>query len=132
MTERQTVVLDRLDPQVVGRLSPNGRSQSHWPRTNARNRVMAAFYAAAVAQGLERPCGPVRVTFRWIVPTRARRDLDNLAANGVVKACLDVLSHEDLGWLPDDSSEHVREVRTELEYEKGRRALVVVIEEVRA
>lgn len=130
MTERQTVVLDRLDPQVVGRLSPNGRSQSHWPRTNARNRVMAAFYAAAVAQGLERPCGPVRVTFRWIVPTKARRDLDNLASNGVVKGCLDSLVRG--GWLPDDSSEHVREVRTEMAYEKGRRSLVVVIEEVRA
>lgn len=124
----QTVVLERLDPSLVRALSANGRSQSHWPKTNARNRVMAGFYGAARAQGLKPPAWPVAVRFRWIVPTRGRRDLDNLASNGIQKAVLDSLVKG--GWLPDDSSEHITAVLTEMEYQKGRRALVIEIESV--
>jgi Holliday junction resolvase RusA-like endonuclease len=122
----QRLVLDPLDPKLVQRLSANGRSQSHWPRTNARNDVMARVIYQALYQQLPKFATPVTVLFRWVVPTRGRRDLDNLASNGIVKATLDSLVEGK--WLPDDSSQWVREVRTEMVYERGRRALEVEIE----
>lgn len=128
MVVAQRITLDQLDPTLVRRLSPNGRNQSHWPRTKARERVMAMVYGAARSQGLRRPEGPVTVTFWWVMPTRRRFDVDNLASNGIVKASLDALVRG--GWLPDDSSEHVRAVNTEWTYERGRRALVIEIKEV--
>lgn len=124
----QTLVLNQLDPRLVTQLSANGRSQSHWPRTNARNRVLAMVAATAQHQRLLPPRGPVVVTFRWIVPDRKRRDLDNLASSGICKAALDSLVKGK--WLVDDSPAYVAEVRTELAYEKGRRALEIRLEEV--
>lgn len=89
---------------------------------------MTMVWAAAVVHGW-RPCTtPVVATFRWIVPTKARRDLDNLASNGIVKAALDQFVKSE--YLTDDSSKHVVEVRTEMAYEKGRRALEITLTEV--
>lgn len=127
----QTLLLERLDPSLVRRLSSNGsRGKNHWPTTNARNRVMTSVYTLARKAGWQRFTAPVVVTFRWIVPDRRARDIDNLAGNGIVKATLDALKDTDKrqGWIVDDSSKYVVEVRTELEYEKGRRALVVTLE----
>lgn len=123
---RQTLVWEQLDPTLVRVLSANGRSQSHWPKTNARNRVMASVYGLARSAGWAPFTVPVVVTFRWIVPTRRRMDVDNLASSGIVKATLDSLVRG--GWLVDDSSAYVTAVHTEMAYEKGRRALIVTLE----
>jgi Holliday junction resolvase RusA-like endonuclease len=66
------------------------------------------------------------MTFRFIRPTRGRIDIDNLST-GVTKAVLDSLVRG--GWLVDDDSTHVVAVTAEAVYERGRRALVVVMEE---
>lgn len=124
-TGPQALILDPLDPKQVARLSANSRAQSHWPRTNAKNAVKHRVFNEAVIQRLRRIVEPVTVTFRWIVPTRGRRDIDNLASNGIVKAALDALVEG--AWLPDDSSHWVRAVNTEMVYEKGRRALEITI-----
>lgn len=116
-----------LPAWAVKRLSPNGRAQSHWPRTHARTWIMDYTDYVAKAARLPRFDRPVRVIFRWVVPTRARRDIDNLAGNGCIKGVLDALVKG--GHLADDSSEHVVGVATELEYQKGRRCVVVLIEE---
>lgn len=130
MATTQTLVLERLDPSLVRQLSANGRAQSHWPKTNARNRVMTTVYTLALRAGWVRFTEPVTATFRWIVPDRRARDLDNLASNGIVKAALDALkdSKDRQGWIVDDSSKYVTEVRTEMAYEKGRRALEITLE----
>lgn len=122
----QTLVIDPLDKALVARLSANSRSQVHWPRTNAKNRVKTIVAVLADKAGLPKIGVPVTVTFRWIVPTRGRRDLDNLASNGIVKASLDSLVEAKR--LPDDSSVWVREVKTEMAYEKGQRRLEIVLE----
>ena len=122
----QRLILDPLDPKLVSRLSANSRSQSHWPRTNAKNSVKVRVFSEAVRQQLPKFTVPVTVTFRWIVPTRGRRDLDNLASNGIVKGALDALVEG--RWLADDSSQWVRAVNTEMAYEKGRRALEITFE----
>lgn len=115
-----------LPPVVVARLSPNSRAQSHWPRTRARNEVMKHTALVARMQGLRPIVGPVEVTFRWIVNTRRRRDVDNLAGNGTVKAVLDALVQD--RYLMDDSTEYVTGVHTEVVYEKGSRRLEIRIE----
>lgn len=91
---------------------------------------MVSVYTLARKEGWQRFTVPVVATFRWIVPTRQRMDVDNLASNGIVKATLDALkdTKERQGWIVDDSSQYVVEVRTEMTYEKGRRALIVTLE----
>lgn len=121
----QTLVIP-LTAKTVQRLSPNGRGQVHWVRTKERERVMETVRMTALAQRLRPMREVVRVTFRWVVPDRRARDLDNLAASGCVKATLDSLVKGE--WLVDDSTRYVSEVRTEVVYEKGRRALVVILE----
>jgi Holliday junction resolvase RusA-like endonuclease len=116
------------DPRLVARLSPNARSQSHWPKTNARTQIMKHVATAARVQGLTPPGAPVRVTVRWIFPDRRKRDIDNLAANGTVKAILDALVEQE--FLVDDSTQYVVGVNTVVEYRKGSRWLEVVIERV--
>jgi Holliday junction resolvase RusA-like endonuclease len=90
--------------------------------------VMGAVAALARCHGLRPMTEPVEVTFRWTVPDRRRRDIDNLAANGIAKAVLDALVEG--GWLVDDSTQHVTQVRTEVVYEKWQRRLEVILEEV--
>lgn len=125
---RQTVVLEPLDPALVRALSANSSTHNRWTVRHARTRAKGLFTLTAQAQGLPKPLiWPVSVTFNWIVPTRGRRDIDNLASNWIVKACLDSLVRGE--WLPDDSSQHVTAVLTTMEYQKGRRALVIEIQE---
>jgi Holliday junction resolvase RusA-like endonuclease len=114
-----------LPPLIVSRLSPNSRAQSHWPRTRARQRVMEHTSIVARVQGLRPVRVPVEVTFRWVVPNRIKRDIDNLAGNGVVKAVLDALVADK--YLVDDSSQYVTAVRTEMVHEIGSRYLEIVI-----
>lgn len=123
----QTLVLEGFpQPSTARALSPNGRV--HWGvRDKARKHVAAVVAGAGIAQRLEPTSGPVRLTFRWIFPTRARRDLDNLST-GVVKVVIDSLVRQYV--LVDDDSTHVVAVTAEAVYEKGRRALVIVMEGV--
>lgn len=70
---------------------------------------------------------PVRLTFRYVFPDRGRHDLDNLST-GVTKAAIDALVRGE--WIAADDSEHVVGVKAEAVYEKGRRALEIIIEPV--
>lgn len=114
-----------LPPIAVARLSPNARAQSHWPRTRARQEVMEHTSVVARVQELRPVREPVEITFRWVVPNRIKRDIDNLAGNGVVKAVLDALVAD--AYLVDDSSRYVTAVRTEMVHEMGSRRLEIVI-----
>lgn len=80
---------------------------------------------SARVQGLQPVTGPVEVTFRWVVPNRQKRDIDNLAGNGCVKAILDALVEGK--YLVDDSTRYVTAVHTAVVHEKGSRYLVVVL-----
>lgn len=123
----QTFTLDP-EPRTVATLSPNARAQSHWPRTVARERIMEAVAFRAAVTGLRPMHGPVTVTFRWVVPDRRKRDIDNLAGNGTVKATLDALVRG--GYLVDDSTRYVADVRTVVEYVKGQRRLEVTLQAI--
>lgn len=122
----QTLVLEGFpDPKTARELSPNGRA--HWARrAKARKHVAEALHVTAMRAGWAPVTTPVRMTFRFIRPTRGRIDIDNLST-GVTKAVLDSLVRG--GWLVDDDSTHVVAVTAEAVYERGRRALVVVMEE---
>lgn len=122
----QTLVLEGFpQPATARALSPNGRL--HWGgQKRAKELVTMVVIAGIRTSGLRPVDGPVRLTCRWIFPTRARRDLDNLST-GVVKRLIDVLREQKI--LADDDSRHVVELRAEAVYEKGRRALVIVMEE---
>lgn len=122
----QTLTLENFPQPILARaLSPNGRA--HWGQRNAARKTVAAVVAGASLHArLEPVSGPVRLTFRWVFPTRARRDLDNLST-GVVKSVLDCLVRH--GTLADDDSRHVVELKAEAVYEKGRRALEIIITE---
>lgn len=122
----QTLTLEDFPSPLLARaLSPNGRV--HWAQRNAARKTVAAVVAgASIRARLEPARGPVRVTFRYVRPTRGRVDLDNLST-GVSKACLDALVRQRI--LVDDDSRHVVAVTAEAVYEKGRRALVVILEE---
>lgn len=122
---QRLVLEDFPQPHVARALSPNGRA--HWGvRNKARKGVAALVAGESLWRRIQPMTGPVRVTFRYIRPTRGRVDLDNLST-GVSKACLDALVRQ--GVLEDDDSRHVVELRVEAVYEKGRRALEIVMEE---
>jgi len=121
----QTLILECFpSPATARALSPNGRA--HWGvESRAKKLVETVVMAEVRRQGIRPFCVPVRLTARWIFPTRSRRDLDNLST-GVVKKMIDTLV--DLGILPADDSRHVVEMSAEAVYEKGRRALIVILE----
>lgn len=119
------MLADFPDTKTARALSPNGRA--HWA-TQAKAKALVGIRVHQAATSLMWFREPVRVTFRYVFPTRRRRDIDNLST-GVAKAVLDTLVRG--GWLEDDDSEHVVVVRAEVAYEKGSRRLEVVIEPVR-
>lgn len=123
----QTLVLDAFPPPAISRaLSPNGRA--HWAaKKRARERVEMIVGAAIITQRLtDELCGGrVRITYRWIFPDRRKRDLDN-HSTGVVKVVQDCLVR--LGMIDADDTSCVVGLNTEVVYEKGRRALEIVIE----
>lgn len=69
----------------------------------------------------------VRITYRWVMPDRRRRDLDN-HTTGVVKAVQDALVTHTL--IDADDTSCVIGIETQIVYEKGRRALEIAIEPV--
>lgn len=122
---QRLVLEDFPQPALARALSPNGRA--HWGvEKRAKDAVAVVVVAGIRTSGLRPVGGPVRLTCRWVFPTRARRDLDNLST-GVVKRLIDVLREQEI--LADDDSRHVVELRVEAVYEKGRRALEIVMEE---
>ncbi len=108
---------------------PTPNARRHWRTTAADNKDWkdAAFAAAEAASDGTYWVAPkaarVRVTF--IVPTRTRRDLDNLIAS--TKPLTDGLVA--CGVLRDDSTEAITEMTFGVEYRKGVAATEYRIEE---
>lgn len=125
-TGPMTLILDNFpSPDIARALSPNGRT--HWAeKKRAREAVQVAFYLAALQQGLDVFDGQVRITYRWVFPDHRARDLDNLST-GVVKALQDCLVKADV--IRADDTSCVVGMSVEVSVEKGRRALVVTVQE---
>lgn len=63
-------------------LSPNFRSRSHWPRTNAIANARTAAWALAKSARLSAPDeGPIQISVEFCPPDRRHRDLDNMFAS---------------------------------------------------
>lgn len=124
---RQTLILEDFPSSTIARaLSPNGRA--HWAaRSRARNVVESIVGLAIIRQRLsdELLGGPVRITYRWVMPDRRRRDLDN-HSTGVVKVVQDCLAR--LGMIDADDTSCVVAIETQIVVERGRRALEIVLE----
>lgn len=73
-------------------LSPNFRSRSHWPKTNALANAKKEGFGAALAAGGKLYGDTVRVIITAYPPTTRERDRDNLLASlkghldGIAKA----------------------------------------------
>jgi hypothetical protein len=120
------VLVDFPRPEIARTLSANGRA--HWgTKLRATSVVLDYLHAALARQYVWSMAPPVRVTYRWIVPTRTKRDQDNHHGSGVVKAIQDALVRHNV-LLGGDHSEAL-ESSVEIVYEKGRRALEIVLEE---
>jgi Holliday junction resolvase RusA-like endonuclease len=123
----QTLVLrDFPDVKTARTLSPNGRA--HWAtRKRARERVETLVGVSIFEQRLSDALlgWPVRIVYRWVVPDRRKRDLDN-HGTGVVKVVQDCLVR--LGMIDADDATCVVEAKTEIVYEKGQRRLEIVLE----
>lgn len=77
--------------------SPNFRSRSHWPRTNAMKKTREWGYAAARSVG--NPIHPVsEILLTFYPPTAHERDKDNLLAS--CKGYLDGIAQ---AWGVNDS-----------------------------
>jgi Holliday junction resolvase RusA-like endonuclease len=120
----QTLILTDFPPPEISRaLSPNGRA--HWAtRRSARMEVESAVVVEGTVSRLRPVVGPLRVTFRYVFPTRRRRDIDNLTT-GVTKAALDALVRG--RWIEADDSEHVLSVTAEAVVEPGNRRLEITL-----
>lgn len=65
-------------------LSPNYRSRSHWPRTNAIKSARRYAWGAAIGAGIPADIpkdGPVKLAFTFCPPDKRKRDEDNLIAS---------------------------------------------------
>ena len=125
----QRLILEDFPPVDLARaLSSNGRA--HWAvRQKAKKAVQIAVWEAWVCRqdDLVPVPPPARVTYRWIVPDRKERDIDNHHGSGVVKACQDALVKL-VKLLPGGDHATALTSSVEIVYEKGRRALVIEIE----
>lgn len=122
---QRLVLTDFPDPKIARALSPNGRV--HWAtRKRAREVVECVVGTAIFEQRLsdELLGHRVRITYRWVMPDRRRRDLDN-HSTGVVKCVQDCLVR--LGVIDADDTSCVTAISTEVVYEKGQRRLEVTI-----
>lgn len=122
---QRLVLADFPDPKLARALSPNGRS--HWAtRKQAREMVEWVVGNAIFEQRLtdELLGRQVRIAYRWVMPDRRRRDLDN-HSTGVVKVVQDCLVR--LGLIDADDTSCVVGITTEVVYEKGQRRLEVTL-----
>jgi len=127
----------RYDPKS-GKPSypPTLNDHRHW-RTIARDNATwkaHALSAAGVAlrewrndHGLEwRPLGKVALSVTFVVPTRARHDVDNLIST--LKPLLDGVV--EAGVIEDDSFEVIAHFDVACRYERGSRATILSISEI--
>lgn len=122
---QRLVLLDFPVPAIARSLSPNGRV--HWAeKARAADAVRLAVWLAVETQPLTPPPPPVHIVWRWIVPDRRRRDVDN-HSTGVIKVAQDHLVK--LGVLAADHSEVVTS-HTEIVYERGSRRLEIELRPV--
>lgn len=123
---QQVLVLDNFpSPDVSRCLSPNGRA--HWRlRQVAKEAVVEAVWAAWVSRQdeLHPVPPPAHVTYRWIMPDRRHRDLDN-HGTGVVKAVQDTLVR--LKLLPGGDHSTALTSTVEIVYEKGSRRMEIAM-----
>lgn len=121
----QTIVLlDFPAPDIARALSPNGRA--HWAaKKRAKTEVRTALWEALTRARPRPTAPPVLVRYRWVVPDRKKRDLDN-HSTGVVKAVQDYLVQE--GLFPGGDHSTALTSQVEIVYEKGQRRLEIVIE----
>lgn len=124
---KQTLTLEAFpDPKLARALSPNGRV-SHWAASRAKQRVGVIVLVEATRQQLRPMRAPVVMWLTFVFPVARKRDDDNYAT-GVVKRARDCLV--EMGILSADDSDALRQERVEFVVERGRRALVIELEEV--
>ena len=125
MATTQTLVLEDLPrPDVARALSPNGRT--HWAaKKKVRESVAELVVLSMLRQQLGAIDGRVRITYRWIVPDRRKRDLDN-HSTGVVKVVQDTMVRH--GLIEADDTSCLVSTTTEIAYQRGRRALEITLE----
>lgn len=119
------IVPDFPSVEIARALSPNGRP--HWAERNkAKKAVRDAVWAAWVCRRDELPPmpPPVHVTYRWIVPDRIKRDLDN-HSTGTTKAAQDFLVRQKL--LPGGDHSTALTSTVEIVYERGQRRFEIEI-----
>lgn len=125
----QTLVIEDFpQPDVARVLSPNGRA--HWTaKKKAREAVAEIVVLSMLTQRLGAMDGRVPITYRWIVPDQRKRDLDN-HSTGVVKVVQDTLVRHEL--IEADDTSCLVSTTTEIVYQRGRRALEIVLTPVEA
>jgi crossover junction endodeoxyribonuclease RusA len=103
MADSITVVLAGIPP------GPNQLNRLHWGskgkivRQWRSDAYLAAVSARNEARASEFPWPTTRITYEFHVPSRSRRDRDNLVA-----ACKPILDGiRDAHLIPDDSADHV-------------------------
>lgn len=126
--------MDRLTITLPGLpFGPNRLVKLHWSGRAKHHRQWrqdAYFHAVSARNqhGGRWPWERVRVTYEFGVPTRARRDPDNLVASG--KPILDGI--RDAGVIPDDSTGHVELGPPVVTHTPGRSSVRVHIERLGA
>jgi Holliday junction resolvase RusA-like endonuclease len=137
MFERDAVdVFRQIDVVIEGR-PPTLNARRHWrsiARDNATWKVAAANAAADAAGEWEahhagihwRKLSKVALSVTFIVPTKARRDFDNLIST--LKPLLDGIVA--VGLIDDDSTDVIAHLDFGVRYEKGRAATLLQIAEI--
>ena len=112
MTRAVTIVVPGRPP------NPNVARRYHWRTRHSTDQAWKALAVAAAQQALPvawTPLTKARMSVVHVVPTKARRDPDNLAAG--IKASLDGLVLG--GVIADDSDRVLVSVSHTIEYVKG-------------
>jgi len=107
-------------------LSPNGGKKWNVHKINRITQKAQSDTIALVREQMSRgvPLEQATVTVTFVVPTRARRDLDNLISaakpylDGIVKA----------GVIVDDNWQAIEEVYPPVVYEKGKSMTIIEVE----
>jgi Holliday junction resolvase RusA-like endonuclease len=68
----------------------------------------------------------IALKYTIVVPDNRRRDYDNFIAR--CKPCTDALVHA--GLLPDDTPQYIKDFRLTFQYEKGKSATIIEINEL--
>lgn len=124
---RQVLVIpDFPSPALARVMSPNGTA--HWRDKQRAAAQIVEYLKVAVLMRvvpLTPMAPPVHATYRWIVPDRRHRDIDNHHGSRVVKVVQDWLVAR--GVLPAGDHSTVLTSHTEIVYEKGQRRMEIVL-----